>query len=49
MDNINNSMNSEFDHDKFKVDQRKTGIVLQRDGRSGGRHLRMVHNMLAID
>ena len=23
MDNINNSMNSEFDHDKFKVDQRK--------------------------
>ena len=49
MDNINNSMNSEFDPDKFKVDQRKAGIVLQGDGKSGWKLLRMVHNMLAID
>lgn len=42
-------MNSDFNPDKFKVDQRKAGIVLRGGGKNGGRHLRIVHNMLAID
>ena len=42
-------MNSDFNPDKFKVDQRKSWDSVARGGKNGGRHLRMVHNMLAID